>query len=467
MKKQHKPVDIKVLNKNLLDNSYDILISTASVDSDKDTIEQDGWILDRYLKNPVVMWAHDYYGQTPSGGVPVGKSNKITLDRQGLISNFTFRKPANEHDFVLVVQAAWEDEVLRAGSVGFAPVEWTRNEERGGIDFQKQELLEWSIVSIPANPDALRRSYEMAIKSAGYPELLGNPEYDEDKNLYVVEWDNEGKSEVYPSGTVVSYTETTGSTDNVVISASDDTKDLTYLPEGADFVDDRPDEEISEDGGAEEKTPIAWTRIVNFKNKISGEKYSPRMVTFYQESIDVPEDAEKMYIEPNGNLGTMTHPDAGQIVTYTNGFITPPLESDEDTFYYVSARAQEKDIDVFGTIEDLEIEDYTDVLSILEGEKVHREYGKTLQLCRINTREINIVKNKMLKLKTKRGDVHVQKEGRVLSKRNEDKIKQAKQLLEDVLADLPDEQIEELEGDNDDRKFYINLLEILEENTNE
>ena len=52
---------------------------------------------------------------------------------------------------------------LFATSVGFRPLEWdfTEDEARGaddwfpGIDFHRHELMEFSIVSIPANPEAL------------------------------------------------------------------------------------------------------------------------------------------------------------------------------------------------------------------------------------------------------------------------------------------------------------------------
>jgi phage head maturation protease len=52
---------------------------------------------------------------------------------------------------------------LAATSVGFRPLKWeyTTDKERGaddwfpGIDFEEQELVEFSIVTVPANPEAL------------------------------------------------------------------------------------------------------------------------------------------------------------------------------------------------------------------------------------------------------------------------------------------------------------------------
>ena len=51
---------------------------------------------------------------------------------------------------------------LRATSVGFRPLRFERNAQRGGNDFKEQELLEFSVVPVGANPQAVR-----ALKSAG------------------------------------------------------------------------------------------------------------------------------------------------------------------------------------------------------------------------------------------------------------------------------------------------------------
>jgi hypothetical protein len=50
---------------------------------------------------------------------------------------------------------------LRATSVGFRPIRQVRNTERGGTDYLQQELLEFSVVPVPANADALRRALKV------------------------------------------------------------------------------------------------------------------------------------------------------------------------------------------------------------------------------------------------------------------------------------------------------------------
>jgi len=155
-------------------DSWDVLISTGEVDRDQDTIDPLGWQIDSYMKNPVVMWGHDYMGVTPAGGVPIGKTTALSITSDGPVAKFEFRQPANSGDFVNIVRSAWDQGILNAASVGFRPIKWADRAD-GGRDFQQQELLEWSIVAIPANGAALRRSYETSLKAAGMGALLDDP----------------------------------------------------------------------------------------------------------------------------------------------------------------------------------------------------------------------------------------------------------------------------------------------------
>jgi HK97 family phage prohead protease len=125
------------------------LISTASVDRDGDTMDPKGWDLAAYKKNPTVLWSHDY------SSLPVAKAISIEQTDQGLAAVAEF--PAKGiHAFADTVYELLKGGFLGAASVGFRPVEHTKATDRDrGINYSKQELLEWSIVPIPANPEAL------------------------------------------------------------------------------------------------------------------------------------------------------------------------------------------------------------------------------------------------------------------------------------------------------------------------
>lgn len=126
-------------------------ISTSSVDRMGDTIKVDGWNLDMYRRNPVVLWAHD------ASLLPVAKSNKVWMEGQALKSVAEFTPPgmAKFNDTVFEMYKAG---FLSATSVGFAPLKYAFTDDpqrRYGIDFLEQELLEFSAVPVPANGEAL------------------------------------------------------------------------------------------------------------------------------------------------------------------------------------------------------------------------------------------------------------------------------------------------------------------------
>jgi HK97 family phage prohead protease len=143
IRKQFVDTDVRAVR----DRVRRFTISTASVDRDNDTIDPRGWRLDNYRKNPVVLWAHDYRQ------LPLGKALDVRVEGTRLVSEAEFA----DHEMADTVLKLIDDGFLRATSVGFKPVRFERNVERGGIDFKEQELLEFSVVPVGANPEAIRR----------------------------------------------------------------------------------------------------------------------------------------------------------------------------------------------------------------------------------------------------------------------------------------------------------------------
>ncbi len=126
-------------------------ISSESVDRMGDTIAVDGWQLDAYKRNPVVLWSHD------SGGLPVAKSPRVWKERPKLRAETLFTSPGLSafNDTVLEM---YKGGFLSATSVGFVPLKYAFTDDpkrRFGIDFLEQELLEFSLVPVPANAEAL------------------------------------------------------------------------------------------------------------------------------------------------------------------------------------------------------------------------------------------------------------------------------------------------------------------------
>lgn len=128
-----------------------ILISTPAVDRDRDRVLPLGVRADTYLKNPVVQWGHDYSSPFST----IGRTTNLEITPDGIVADFELRPAANDQDPQNVVRLLWNDGWVRAASIGFIPRNGTKN-EFGGMDFTDIELLEWSLVSIPANQEALR-----------------------------------------------------------------------------------------------------------------------------------------------------------------------------------------------------------------------------------------------------------------------------------------------------------------------
>lgn len=136
-------------------------ISTDSVDRMGDTIDVKGWKLDAYRKNPVVLWAHD------NESLPVGKATKVWIEDGKLKATAEFT-PEGMARFNDTVFDMLKGGFLNAVSVGFMPEDYKFTESadrRFGIDFLKQELLEFSVVSVPANSEALIENALAALAS--------------------------------------------------------------------------------------------------------------------------------------------------------------------------------------------------------------------------------------------------------------------------------------------------------------
>lgn len=125
------------------------VMSDETVDRMGDVIEAAGWKLDNFLKNPIALFGHD-----PS--FIVGHWTDVKVQGGKLIGRLSLL-PAGISERLDEIRAAVEAGVLRAVSVGFS-ADPSRMEpiESGGVRFGSAELMECSLVSVPANPNALQ-----------------------------------------------------------------------------------------------------------------------------------------------------------------------------------------------------------------------------------------------------------------------------------------------------------------------
>ncbi len=150
--------EIKILDEKK--RLIDFVISTEAVDRYGDIIRAKGFDLKAYRKNPVVLFAHNSY--IP----PIGRAIKVSKEDGALKATAEFM-PEDLSEFAFSIFRMYQEKFLRAVSVGFLPTKWeTMLDDEGrylGIEFLKQELLEFSSVPIPANPEALVEARRLGI----------------------------------------------------------------------------------------------------------------------------------------------------------------------------------------------------------------------------------------------------------------------------------------------------------------
>ena len=128
-------------------------ISTAGRDREGDEIVSSGVDVQPFLRNPVVLWAHDYKS------LPVGRAITVDKGRESLTATWQW---VDGDQFAERVKHCWQHGVLNAVSVGIRPKQVERLPDGSGVRILTSELLEFSVVPVPANADALRR-----MKAAG------------------------------------------------------------------------------------------------------------------------------------------------------------------------------------------------------------------------------------------------------------------------------------------------------------
>ena len=125
------------------------IMSTFDTDRDFERIDPSGWNLEKYIQNPVILWSHDYY--IPAIGYAENVKAESVLEGDVFFNNRDY------DEFGWSIGQRVKNGSLRCGSVGFAveEVEFLNSEDKDcDLIYRKQELLEFSICCVPANPFA-------------------------------------------------------------------------------------------------------------------------------------------------------------------------------------------------------------------------------------------------------------------------------------------------------------------------
>lgn len=139
----HLDVDATA-TKDLGEGVLEAVITTSSLDRHGENIITSGIDTTNYMaKNPVVLYGHDYFG------LPIGKAIKLTEQKNKIKAQF--KLAIDKYDFANTVYEMVKEGYLNAVSIGGLVKKWSEDYRT----IEEMEMVEFSIVSIPANSDAM------------------------------------------------------------------------------------------------------------------------------------------------------------------------------------------------------------------------------------------------------------------------------------------------------------------------
>lgn len=201
----------------------EVVGSTSVVDRAEESIDQAGWKLKNFLKNPVILWAHN--ASFSESRPPIGKALKTWIEGKGKSAKLMFRIKFDLQDaFAAEIFRKVNDGFINTVSVGFIPLE---RDEKDFFKFVKQELLELSFVPVPANPEAIVQLSAIQGETKVFSDMA---------EMYP-----ENKDEILPHRTTAEDAEV------------DDAEDEDDETEKDEITDDEDNDEDDEDDDEEEK----------------------------------------------------------------------------------------------------------------------------------------------------------------------------------------------------------------------
>ncbi len=144
--------------------SVEVIASSESLDSHDEIVEQ-SWDFKRFERNPVILWAHN---RAPGhDGKPIGRGEDWKVEQTKSGPMMSMRIVFAKHAFAEDIWQLFQDDMIRAVSVGFRPRD-VRLEKRAGEEvfvLANNELFELSVVPIGSNPDALAKDVDGLVET--------------------------------------------------------------------------------------------------------------------------------------------------------------------------------------------------------------------------------------------------------------------------------------------------------------
>lgn len=141
-------------------NPFEYVMSDETVDRMGEVIKADGWDLGDFKANPIGLFNHH-------ADAIIGRWENVRVEGKRLLARFVFADEGTS-EVADTARRLWNQKILRGASVGFKAMQkelLTKDADPylGPFRYLRQQLLECSLVSVPANANAMPilRSYHL------------------------------------------------------------------------------------------------------------------------------------------------------------------------------------------------------------------------------------------------------------------------------------------------------------------
>jgi HK97 family phage major capsid protein/HK97 family phage prohead protease len=262
----------------------EFVMSDGSVDRMGDVIDPDGWRLDAFQRNPVALFGHD-----PS--FPIGRWHDVGVRRGQLTGRLELMEAVS--DRLREIHTALKAGVLRAVSVGFHSDSFEPLGKSGGIRFTEAELVECSLVAVPANPNALAIAKALGISPEVRELIFGGLAEGKDQSPPRINGGLAGKEPIHRKQQIMDYSERIVAAQQDVVALQDQ---LAGLPDAEDVA---KVSDLTNKIGEVKNKIFAWVEA----EKALGSEASPitipkDRITVYSPTQALPASAPKSWAQP-------------------------------------------------------------------------------------------------------------------------------------------------------------------------
>lgn len=152
------PIIHKTSTKQLGLPGMEFVLSDATVDRYGDIIEVNGWSLTNFKKNPIALFNHN-------PNMVIGTWKNLRVQNAALRGDLSLA-PEGTSPRIDEIRRLIDAGILKAVSVGFKPIKDEPIENSFGTRYTEAELVETSVVAVPANPNALAVAKSLNISSS-------------------------------------------------------------------------------------------------------------------------------------------------------------------------------------------------------------------------------------------------------------------------------------------------------------